>query len=60
VSWWLVIAIGCLYGLLLAADSSIYSATVAEVAPEGQLGSAQAGRHSRHPLRRPRCRWRRD
>jgi MFS family permease len=37
-----VIAVGCLYGLLLAADSSIYSATVTEVAPEDQLGSAQA------------------
>jgi MFS family permease len=42
VGWWLVIAIGCLYGLLLAADSSIYSATITEVAPEDQLGSAQA------------------
>ena len=42
VSWWVVIAVGCVYGLLLAADSSIYSATVTEVAPEDQLGSAQA------------------
>ncbi|MFN8635170.1 MAG: MFS transporter [Chloroflexota bacterium] len=40
--WGLLIAVGCAYGLLLAADSSIYSATVTEVAPEDQLGSAQA------------------
>jgi len=40
--WWVLIAVGCVYGLLLAADSSIYSATVTEVAPENQLGSAQA------------------
>ena len=42
VGWWVVIVVGCVYGLLLAADSSIYSATVTEVAPEDQLGSAQA------------------
>jgi len=42
VGWWLVLAIGCLYGLLLAADSSIYSAAVTETAPDDQLGSAQA------------------
>jgi len=42
VGWWVVIGIGCLYGLMLAADSSIYSAMVTEVAPEDQLGSAQA------------------
>jgi MFS family permease len=42
VGWWPLVAIGCLYGLLLAADSSIYSATVTEIAPEDQLGSAQA------------------
>jgi len=42
VGWWVVIVVGCAYGLLLAADSSIYSATVTEVAPEDQLGSAQA------------------
>ena len=37
-----MIIFGCVYGFLLAADSSIYSATVTEVAPEDQLGSAQA------------------
>jgi MFS family permease len=42
VSWWAVLVVGCLYGLLLAADSSIYSATVTEIAPPEQLGSAQA------------------
>jgi MFS family permease len=42
IGWWVVIIIGCVYGFFLAADSSIYSATVIEVAPEDQLGSAQA------------------
>lgn len=42
IGWWAVLAIGCLYGLMLAADSSIYSAAVTETAPEDQLGSAQA------------------
>jgi MFS family permease len=41
-TWWVLLGIGCLYGLLLAADSSIYSAAVTEIAPEDQLGSAQA------------------
>jgi MFS family permease len=42
LGWRPLLLIGCLYGLLLAADSSIYSATVTEVAPPDQLGSAQA------------------
>lgn len=42
VGWWVLLTVGCVYGLLLAADSSIYSATVTEVAPADQLGSAQA------------------
>jgi MFS family permease len=37
-----VLVVGCAYGLLLAADSSIYSATVTEVAPPDKVGSAQA------------------
>ena len=35
-------AIGCLYALLTAADSAIYSTAVTEVAPPDELGSAQA------------------
>ncbi|HEY3059960.1 MAG TPA: MFS transporter [Chloroflexota bacterium] len=42
VAWALLVAIGCVFGILLAADSGIYSAAVTEYAPEGQLGSAQA------------------
>jgi MFS family permease len=42
VGWWVVLVVGCAYGLLLAADSSIYSATVTEVAPPDKVGSAQA------------------
>jgi hypothetical protein len=30
IGWWGVIAVGCLYGLLLAADSSSYSAQAAQ------------------------------
>jgi MFS family permease len=40
--WAILIAIGCVFGILLAADSGIYSAAVTEYAPDGQLGSAQA------------------
>jgi MFS family permease len=40
--WPLLVIIGCIYGVLLAADSGIYSAAVTEYAPPGQLGSAQA------------------
>jgi MFS family permease len=41
-AWLVLVTIGCVYGILLAADSGIYSAAVTEYAPEGQLGSAQA------------------
>jgi MFS family permease len=40
--WLILIAIGCLFGILMAADSGIYSAAVTENAPDGHLGSAQA------------------
>lgn len=40
--WPLLLLIGCLLGLLTAADSAIYSTAVAEQAPPGKLGSAQA------------------
>ncbi len=41
--WELLVAVGCLYGLLVAADSGVYTTAVTELAPPGLLGSAQAG-----------------
>jgi MFS family permease len=40
--WVVLVAVGCVYGVLVAADSGIYSAAVTEYAPAGELGSAQA------------------
>lgn len=40
--WPLVVALGCLYGLLVAADSAVYSTAITEVAPPARVGSAQA------------------
>lgn len=40
--WELLLVIGCAYGLLMGADSAVYSTAVTELAPEGQLGSTQA------------------
>ena len=40
--WPLLLIAGCLYGLVVGADSSIYSTAVAELAPPDRLGSAQA------------------
>ncbi|HLI26264.1 MAG TPA: MFS transporter [Chloroflexota bacterium] len=40
--WTLSVTLGCLYGLLVAADSAVYSTAITEVAPPGQVGSAQA------------------
>lgn len=40
--WMLLFAIGCLYSLLVGADSAIYSTSITELAPPNQLGSAQA------------------
>lgn len=42
LAWPLLVAVGCVYGLLLAADSGIYSTAITELAPPGRLGSAQA------------------
>jgi MFS family permease len=42
VSWEALLIIGCLYGLLVAADSGIYTTSITELAPEDQIGSAQA------------------
>ncbi|CAN5211538.1 hypothetical protein BH18CHL2_BH18CHL2_07770 [soil metagenome] len=41
-SWPLLLAVGFLYSGLMAADSAVYSTSVTELAPERQLGSAQA------------------
>lgn len=38
----LLIALGFVYGFATAADSAIYSTSIVEVAPPGQVGSAQA------------------
>jgi MFS family permease len=42
LGWGLLVAIGCLYGVLMSADSAIYSTAVTEIAPPAELGSAQA------------------
>lgn len=40
--WALLVVIGCLYGLLISADSAIFSTAITEYAPPERLGSAQA------------------
>ncbi len=40
--WVALVVVGSVYGILMAADSGIYSTAVTELAPPGQLGSAQA------------------
>jgi MFS family permease len=40
--WPALVAIGAIYGGLVAADSAVYSTAVTELAPEGRVGSAQA------------------
>ena len=40
--WALVLAVGVLYGILIAADSPLFSAGVTEVATPGHLGSTMA------------------
>ncbi|MDE3075669.1 MAG: hypothetical protein KGJ86_09575, partial [Chloroflexota bacterium] len=40
--WMLLLAAGCVYGILTAGDSGIYSTAVTELAPADQIGSAQA------------------
>jgi MFS family permease len=40
--WSLLLAAGCLYGLLISADSAIYSTAITEIASPARLGSAQA------------------
>lgn len=40
--WVVLVGFGCVYGILMAADSGIYSTAVTEYAPVDELGSAQA------------------
>jgi len=40
--WPAVVAIGGMYGALVAADSAVYSTAVTELAPAARIGSAQA------------------
>jgi MFS family permease len=40
--WALLVMVGCLYGLLVSADSAIYSTAITELADSAKLGSAQA------------------
>lgn len=40
--WALLLAAGCLYGLLVSADSAVYSTAITELAAPARLGSAQA------------------
>ncbi|WP_161569254.1 MFS transporter [Candidatus Oscillochloris fontis] len=40
--WPLIIVVGCLLGLLMSADSAIYSTAITEWSPPERLGSAQA------------------
>ena len=40
--WRLLVAVGCAYGVLVAADSGVYSTAITELAPPDRLGSAQA------------------
>ena len=40
--WPALIAIGAIYGAIVAADSAVYSTAVTELAPQGRVGSAQA------------------
>jgi MFS family permease len=41
-SFALLLVVGCVYSVLIAADSSIYSTLVTELAPPARLGAAQA------------------
>ncbi len=40
--WTLLVVVGCFYGLVVSADSAIYSTAITELAPPERLGSAQA------------------
>jgi MFS family permease len=40
--WLLLLIVGCGYGLIISADSAIYSTAITELAPPARLGSAQA------------------
>lgn len=40
--WALLILVGCLYGVLISADSAVYSTAITELSAPERLGSAQA------------------
>jgi MFS family permease len=40
--WALLVVVGCFYGLVVSADSAIYSTAITELAAPERLGSAQA------------------
>ena len=40
--WPAIVAVGAIYGALVAADSAVYSTAVTELAPAARIGSAQA------------------
>lgn len=40
--WAVLVMVGCLYGLLVSADSAIYSTAITELTDPAKLGSAQA------------------
>jgi MFS family permease len=42
VPWPALVAVGAIYGALVAADSAVYSTAVTELAPAARIGSAQA------------------
>lgn len=42
VPWMLLLIVGSVYGLLLAADSGVYSTAITELPPRALIGSAQA------------------
>ncbi|HKV45176.1 MAG TPA: MFS transporter [bacterium] len=42
--WGLLLVTGCVYGIIVSADSAIYSTAVTELAPPDRIGSAQAAR----------------
>src|SRR5207302_10313367 len=44
--WAVLLTAGCVYGVLVSADSAIYSTAVTELAPRDRIGSAQAVQRS--------------
>ncbi len=42
LDWAVLVGLGCVYAVLVASDSSVYSTAITEWSPRGELGSAQA------------------